>query len=300
MYSWFIRFSQSDRVKCNKDIFERIDTNVKHQITNSLAGTISLTQKRHLTIHTYTAPEDGWSVNTHVIELPTQLIAIDAQYTLPYARAVLGYARTLGKSVTRLYVSHYHPDHLLGAAAFPVPIHALPEVKAKIDAVGDRVASEEHEKFTDTIPSHAEKPSLLVTPGPEVLDGVRFEFILLPHAETENALMIGLPDYGILIVQDLIYNRIHAFIGERAFDNWANALRNYQELHYDRVLPGHGASGGTELYDGMLRYLSVAREALSQANDGDDLKSRLIAAFPNFGGRVLLDHQKRFLFPSPP
>ena len=35
-----------------------------------------------------------------------------------------------------------------------------------------------------------------------------------------------------------------------------------------------------------------------QASDGDDLKAHLIAAFPDFaGGRVLLDHQKRFLFP---
>ena len=62
------------------------------------------------------------------------------------------YADALGKPISRLYVTHYHPDHLLGAAAFPAPILALAEVKEKIDAVGDRVAREEHEKFPETIP----------------------------------------------------------------------------------------------------------------------------------------------------
>ena len=43
-------------------------------------------------IHTFTGPEDGWLVNSHIIEFPSQLFVIDAQYTLPFAREVAGYA----------------------------------------------------------------------------------------------------------------------------------------------------------------------------------------------------------------
>jgi glyoxylase-like metal-dependent hydrolase (beta-lactamase superfamily II) len=261
-------------------------------------GKVSITGGHGVRVHTYTAPEDGWAVNTHFVELPTQLIAIDGQYTIPYAKEALAYAATLAKPVTRLYVSHYHPDHLLGAAAFGLPIHALPEVKAKIDAVGDRVASEEHEKFPDAIPTRAEKPSLVVMPGNKTIDGVRFEFLHLQHAETEHALVIGLPEHRILITQDLIYNGVHAFIGERAFDTWFTALQYFKTQPYDRILPGHGAPGGRELYDHIQNYLSTARELLTKSSDGDDLKARLIAAFPEFCGHPLLDHQKRFLFPS--
>ena len=260
-------------------------------------GKIHTTERSGLKVHTYTAPDDGWVVNTHFIELPSQLIAIDAQYTLRYASEALAYAATLGKPVTRLYVTHYHPDHLLGAAAFGLPIHALPEVKMKIDAVGDRVASEEHEKFPDAIPSHAEKPSILVTPGLETIDGIDIDFLHLQHAETEHALMIGFREQGILITQDLIYNGVHVFISEWAFDTWSEGLGQYKAQVYENILPGHGAPGGKELYDRMQNYLSKARGLLSQASDGDDLKTRLIAAFPDFGGRTLLDHQKRFLFP---
>lgn len=262
----------------------------------NLNGKIHTTEQSGLKVHTYTAPDDGWVVNTHFVELPTQVIAIDAQYTIPYAREALAYAATLGKPVTRLYVTHYHPDHLLGAAAFSLPIHALGEVKAKIDAVGDRVASEEHEKFPDAIPSHAEKPSIHVTPGVETINGIGFEFLHLQHAETEHALMVGLPDHGILITQDLIYNGVHVFISERAFDSWSSALQHYKSQAYEKVLPGHGAPGGKDLYDRMQTYLSTAHDLLSEA-DGDDLKARLVAAFPDFRGHALLDHQKRFLFP---
>ena len=118
-----------------------------------MLGTISMTRSDGVGVHTYTAPQDGWCVNTHIFELARQLLVLDAQYMLKYAREVLGYATTLGKPITRLYISHYHPDHLLGAAAFSAPIYALPEVKAKIEAAGDRVAAEEHEKHGDLIPA---------------------------------------------------------------------------------------------------------------------------------------------------
>ena len=67
-----------------------------------MSGTMTVTESRNLRIHTFTAPDDGWSVNSHLIELPTQLIVIDAQYMLPYAREVVSYAQTLKKPIRRL------------------------------------------------------------------------------------------------------------------------------------------------------------------------------------------------------
>ena len=261
-----------------------------------MLGQIVLTRSGGLCIHTYTAPDDGWCVNSHIVETANCLIVVDAQYTLTYAGEVAAYAAELGKPIARLYVTHYHPDHLLGAPAFSCPIYALASVAAKIDAVGDRVAAEEHEKLADAIPLHAERPSRIVTPGIETIDGVRFELLHLQHAETQDALMVGFPDHGVLITQDLIYNGVHVFIGERAFDGWATALQRVQALDYDTLLPGHGAPAGPELYGAMSHYLDTARKTLATASSGAELKSRLIAAFPNYRGQVLLDHQMRFLF----
>ena len=87
----------------------------------NMSGTIRITEQPGLRVHTYTAPDNGWAVNTHLVELPTQLIAIDAQYMIPYAKEVLAYATTLAKPITRLYVTHYHPDHLAGCCSLRPP-----------------------------------------------------------------------------------------------------------------------------------------------------------------------------------
>jgi len=55
--------------------------------------------------------------------------------------------------------------------------------------------------------------------------------------------MIGLPDHRVLVTQDLVYNAVHVFIGEQAFDEWAEALERYRALPYNRILPGHGSPG---------------------------------------------------------
>jgi len=262
-----------------------------------MQGRISRTQSPETTVHTYTAPEDGWMVNTHIIELPEEVMVVDAQYTLVYAQEVVDFVRTRGKPISRLCITHYHPDHLLGAAAFSAPIFALHEVAAKIAAVGDRVASEEHDKRGDIIPAHALRAEHFIEPGEQLIGGVRFWFSRLRHAETADALVIGLPDSNILITQDLIYNKVHAFVGERAFDSWISALSSYETLPYDRILPGHGLPGGKELFAGMRRYLTTAQNAYELSSEPAELRRRMIDAYPDFAGEVLLDHMMRFLFP---
>jgi glyoxylase-like metal-dependent hydrolase (beta-lactamase superfamily II) len=107
-----------------------------------MPGTWTTTRVSPWAIHTFTAPEDGWLVNSHIIELPSQLFVIDAQYTQPFAREVAGYAGRPERPLTRLYVTHYHPDHLLGAAAKFFGKDQLRDVEEEIIAAKTRAARE--------------------------------------------------------------------------------------------------------------------------------------------------------------
>jgi glyoxylase-like metal-dependent hydrolase (beta-lactamase superfamily II) len=237
-----------------------------------MSGAWTVTRNDVVPIHTFTASEDGWMINSHIVELPSQLFAVGAQYTLPNAREVVRYARDLRKLLTRLYVTHYHPDHVLGAAAFDTPLHALEQVAKKIAAVGDRVAREEHEKVGDDIPTTARRPDRRIVEGSENIEGVRLQYRRLQGAETVDAVTIALPDAGAVIVQDLVYNRAHPFLGERRFDSWRVALHAYRSLPYDIVLPGHGQPGGKALYDEMLGYLDAAEQALAHAGAATEFR----------------------------
>lgn len=263
-----------------------------------MLGTVGVIERGDVRIHTYTAPEQGWVVNTHIIELTSQLLAIDAQYTLDFAKEVVDYAAALNKPITRLYVTHYHPDHLLGAAAFSAPIFGLPAVAQKIEQVGDRVAREEHEKCGASIPDHAQRISELVLDEEETIDGTVLRFLELPNAETESALMIALPEHGILITQDLLYHQVHVFVGERAFDSWRSALNTYSQAGFETFLPGHGRPGGPELFAAMTSYLEAAERAWKTSPDPDSFARTMIDLFPHHAGRVLSQHEGRFLYKS--
>src|SRR3954471_14508011 len=87
------------------------------------SGTLTRFSRGNTTFHTYTAPEAGFRVNTHIIETPSELTVIDAQLALPLASEVSALLREIGKPVARIIISHTHPDHFSGlqvlAEAFP-------------------------------------------------------------------------------------------------------------------------------------------------------------------------------------
>ena len=125
-----------------------------------------------------------------------------------------------------------------------------------------------------------------------------FEFGEVEDAESAVLLTIGLPAQGVLIAQDLVYNNVHLWLVGQHLDEWAVAIERYKQLRYDIILPGHGAPGGTELYDQVLDYLTAAEPILKEASTGEELKTRLIEHFPNYEGVALLDVQKIYLFPA--
>jgi len=263
-----------------------------------MSGSWTITRNTRIPVHTFVAPEEGWLVTSHIIEFPSELFVVDAQYTLPLAREVVRYAASLRKPLTRLYVTHYHPDHLLGAAAFDAPLYTLDSVALKIGQAGDRVAREEHEKVGSDIPTRARQPDKCIAEGLEVLGGISIEHRRLRLAETEDALVLALPEESVIIVQDLVYNRAHLFVAERRFDGWRHALREYRALPFESVLPGHGPPGGKTLYDEMLTYLDFAEEALQTSRTAGEFRERLVRRFPDYGCMKVLDHQLRFLFPK--
>jgi hypothetical protein len=51
------------------------------------------------------------------------------------------------------------------------------------------------------------------------------------------------------------------------------------------------------LYDEMIDYLDIAEGALTESDSAAQFKQLLLRQYPDHGGREVLDHQLRFLFP---
>lgn len=273
-----------------------------------MQGNVTVTPAGAATIHTYTAPETGWRANSHVIELASQVVLFDAPLTQEYAREMLAVADSLGKPVTRLYISHAHPDHFASAAAIGAPSYALGPVKDLIDRSGDlRI-----QRGYACTPGHSGTPlprsrpvdHVVLAGEEETLDGVRLRFEAVADAETDAQLAIVLPDAGVLISQDVLYNGVHLFLGEHAFDAWQAAITALEALPYETVIPGHGLPRGDGLpsgrgiYTANREYLTVAARAFAEATGPADLDQRLEAAFPSHGGTAMQGLQNFYLYPG--
>ncbi|MEH0517579.1 MBL fold metallo-hydrolase [Streptomyces stelliscabiei] len=255
-------------------------------------GTVTVLDRGAVRIHSYMSPADTFHTTTQLIETPARIIAIDAQLLPAYADEALAYARGLGKPLDRLIVTHAHPDHYNGAARFDVPVHALPQVREQIIARGDsRLPTGQ------VIPLPDFTPTVDLTPGTETVDGIPFVFEAVTGGEAADELLVKLPEQGVLVAQDLVYNDVHLYLGNNDITGWEHALDLLAaQTGYDTVLAGHGLPTGPEIYPDIRRYLTDARALLG--DDGDAYKKAIVDRYPTHVGPFIIDIANRSLFPA--
>jgi len=192
-------------------------------------------------VHTFISPSMFLTNATHIIEGPKELILIDGQFVVPFAMGFRGYADSLGKPINRVYLSHEHVDHWFGiSAAFgDVPIYALPETIAFLEANGEAIRKDRQAVFGPFVPDKVVIPSHTAKPGKEVIDGITFDVVVHTDAEVSTQLAVILPDLGIYVTQDLIYSGVHMYI-HKNIDGWVKNLEALKASSYELFLPGHG------------------------------------------------------------
>jgi glyoxylase-like metal-dependent hydrolase (beta-lactamase superfamily II) len=257
-----------------------------------MQGTISIVGAGSGRVHSYVSPSDSFQVTTQIIETPQRLIAIDGQYAQACADEVVQYARSLGKPLDRLIISHAHPDHYQGAGRFGVPIHALPAVRDQIVAFGDK-----EDPSGEAVALDSFVPTVEIESGVEVVDGLTMMTEVIRGGEAPDQLVVRLPELGVLIAQDLVYHHNHLFLGNNDIPGWLAALGKLAaDNDYNTVLPGHGAPTDRGIYQELVGYLEAATELL--ADDGETYKKAILDRYPDYDGAFLIDIANTYLFPA--
>ena len=210
-------------------------------------GRFSVLRQGNITIHSYLCPDDSEMVCSQIIETPNRLVLIDAQQFIPYATEVRTYMTRLNKPIDRVIITHSHPDHWMGLVVFEdLPIYSLKETREEIATIGDYLVFVKRKQVEDMAQYHKVVPARLVAEGDMVIDGLRYTLTRIVDAEMSYMLAIELPDYKVLLAQDLVYNHVYPCVGEKnakgeyLFDGWIKTLREYQKKDYVTVIPGHG------------------------------------------------------------
>jgi|GEM_PF-215772 putative intracellular protease/amidase/glyoxylase-like metal-dependent hydrolase (beta-lactamase superfamily II) len=266
---------------------------------------INKINKNGLNIHVVACPEDGELVNSVIIESANTLVIVDVMLLKPHAQELRSYADSLGKPINRVIITHFHPDHWAGLEYFDdLAIYAFAEVQNDIKNRGDWALSFHRPIHGDLITDRIIAPTNTIEEGPLEIDGVGYNILKIVDTEMPLMLAVEIPAIKTLIAQDLLYNKVFLYLGEKTStgelccDSWANKLEEMKNNGYETVIPGHGVITDMSLFDINIQYLKTAKEFILSSKTGAELKDRLMRAYPDYKIPLLLDVENYLLFPQ--
>ena len=178
-------------------------------------------------------------------------ILIDCGPSLAYAQALSALARRLtGGPVRRVFVTHLHPDHAMGAAAFaPDVIAALPETTRELARDGTSFSDAMYRLLADWMKGTTlVMPGLTVAPGPMIVGGRRLTaFALAGHSDGDLVLLDEAT--GTLITGDLVFHNRAPATPDAHLARWRDSLTTLTQIPHRRLIPGHGP---VDLTDGAI------------------------------------------------
>ncbi|HEM4277685.1 MBL fold metallo-hydrolase [Streptococcus suis] len=249
-----------------------------------------------VTVHTYTAPEDGAMVNTHIIETEAHLIVVDTQMLLPYAHEVKTFVDGLKKPIEMVIISHGHPDHWFGTAVFEgEKVYAIQEVLNEIQETGPTAIERKMAVLGDLVPNQAVMPTFVLAEGDVTLDGVTIRVTKVADTESSFITTLELVEQEVIIAQDIVYNNVHLFVAQQELENWQAVVADLNNRNWTLVLPGHGLPTTNAVFGQMINYLNLAQESLANAESFSQYKAAVMAGFPDYKGEVLIDLNEQFL-----
>jgi glyoxylase-like metal-dependent hydrolase (beta-lactamase superfamily II) len=193
--------------------------------------------------------ERSWSPTSSIlITNGGEALLVDPLFTIAQSQGLLRWLSERDAPVTSVYVTHGHGDHWFGLGAvlqqYPgARAFALPEV------VEDMAyqSSPEVLKAVWRAWFPGQLPEQLVLAEPfegEVLTvgGAEVRPVRLGHTDCDNTTCLHVPDLGLVVAGDVIYNNVHLMLAQSDADGraeWLRALDTVEALAPTAIVAGH-------------------------------------------------------------
>ncbi len=212
-----------------------------------------------------------------LISGPTEGILIDALLTFEDADQIAAWAKSFGKKITGVYITHGHSDHWLGLARllqhFPEARgYAAPEVAAR--AAWEVEFNRRSKYWTSRFPG--ELPETPVVP--EVLDRdeipVDSQVVNLIHAgqgDIGGSTIFHVPSADAVVCGDVVYNNVHMMMyeaDEAKREAWITSIDAVAALNARTVVAGHKSVGAADLPENLSASQRYLRDFTTLAKKG--------------------------------
>jgi glyoxylase-like metal-dependent hydrolase (beta-lactamase superfamily II) len=202
------------------------------------------------------------------------IMVVDTGMGPANADTVLAEVRKLSdKPIHYLAITHYHPEHGMGAQAFPEETRIIVPMAQKQELLDHGL--ETFEFFKSFSPEIAKllEPVELVTPHmaferfSEVdLGGKQVQLLHFGGAHTGGDMLVFLPEQKILFGGDLVLNRFFPIFFDKDASplGWIEYLEQISVLDPAIIVPGHGEVAGIELVDQLHTYLVALKTRVAK------------------------------------
>lgn len=184
----------------------------------------------------------GAIANSAIIATDAGAVLFDPGVSREHGLALGAMAQRLtGRAVGRVYISHLHPDHAMGAAAFdPALVHALPATRAELERDGEGFSDAMYRLLADWMKGTAiVLPQGDVTEGQAQFGGRSFRLLALKgHSGVDLALLDEAT--GTLIAGDLVFHDRAASTPHASLPDWRASLDRLAATPHKLLVPGHG------------------------------------------------------------
>ena len=237
---------------------------------------------------------ETWSpISSTLITGQRDAVLVDPLMTTTQARVLAAWIAATGKNLTTVYVTHGHGDHHFGLSVildrFPGAraVAAPAVVEHMREAVEpDAVASFWAKLLPGQIPERLVVAEPLNDGGFD-LEGHDLVVMELGHTDTDDTTCLHVPDIGLLVAGDAVYNDVHLYLAESDPERrkaWISAIDRIDALEPRAVISGHkraGRADDPQILEETRQYIRDFDRLDAAATTAREFYDDMLAIYPD-------------------
>jgi glyoxylase-like metal-dependent hydrolase (beta-lactamase superfamily II) len=232
-------------------------------------------------------------------------VLTDPGMTEDQARVLGDWVAARSRNLTDIFITHGHGDHWFAAGLLAERFGARVVASAgTIAQMQGSVATRPllWDKLYQGIPP-SPVTAVTVPDNRFALEGHDLVIVEVGHADASDNTVLHVPDLGLVIAGDVIYNGVHMYLGQSAvggFGPWRDAIDKVEALGPRHIVCGHQDrrrdDDAKRTIEQTRQYLDDADELLRTENTAVGYFNAKIERYPDYLGQLILWVTARALY----
>ncbi|MGI9535306.1 MAG: MBL fold metallo-hydrolase [Thermodesulfobacteriota bacterium] len=245
-------------------------------------------KKNEFSVLTYSASNQGFKSNSHLILLENNALLIDAQFIPDDANNVVDLIHNTGKQLSTIIITHPHPDHYYGLEVIGVKFP-----KAEIYGGEETIKHiRNSSKYWDGENGYNWNPGRFkVLDGEKItIEGEELKYKIFKNSESIENTVLYITTQRTLFIGDLASNNVHMWLAEDQSKNWISFLEEVQKIGpIKKVYPGHGPVSDQRIIKEAIKYINDLNSVIGSSDSSEEAILKFKKIYPQYDMPEILD-----------